>query len=130
MITEWTNRRIRRSMACSQFILRTKTNYYVPGPMATSRNRDEIRRSSVRTCGRVCCAHAMAWPDVLWAIREFMQKRLQRVVSRFHGTFGILIDLNNFTTHYRHTYIYIYIHNTRIYMVYNLLMYEFCITIL
>lgn len=83
-------------MAGGKSVVRTEADHHVPGPAATSRDRNEIRRPSVRSRRRVCRADAVAGPRVLRIIRERVQERLQRVITReFRGTFGILIGLNN-----------------------------------
>lgn len=86
-----TNGRTGRPVARGQFIVRTKTHFHVPGSPATSRDRNEIRRTSVRAGRRVLGAHVVARPDVLRAVCRCVQERLQRVVPQFHGAFGTYI---------------------------------------
>jgi hypothetical protein len=86
-----TNGRTGGSVARGQFIVRAETHFHVPGSPATSRDRNEIRRTSVRAGRRVLGAHVVARPDVLRTVRRCVQERLQRVIAQFHGAFGTYI---------------------------------------
>lgn len=84
------------SVAGGKSVVRTEADHHVPRTAAASRDRNEIWRPSVWARRRVCRTDAVARPRVLRIIRERVQERLQRVITReFRGTFGILIGFNN-----------------------------------